>query len=438
MALSEIIAVSIAAGTVSPSRRGFGIPLFLAYHTVWAGVAVRTYTSFAGVAADFASTSLPYKWAAAVFGQNPRPEKIKIGRLPAPASVHTTVLDFTDHVTGTAIAGSVTLPSGTATSIAVPWNTSIAGTLADLKTALDLLTGIGTCTLVSPVLTVPATNVGEMNHFSFSSAGGDVRDTTADWAYDTSLTAHAAVDGDFYGVEIDCNSPKNIDKVARWTLANQRLAFFAPQYTKPSQFATGEFTAGADYTALLANNSAIGIITRASRLSFLEGAWSGDGFAREPGSATWAFKPLDGVGADAFTATERAAIEVYKANHYTSEAGIAITRPGKAFGGEWIDVVIGLAWLTAAIETGLFALLVNNPKVPYTDAGFAMLVGEVRGALKQAEDRSILDSGWTVTILSVALQATADRAARIARSLEFSARLAGAVHKAIVNGTVTA
>lgn len=440
MALSEIVSVQIQAGTVNPARVGFGVPLILMYHAVWSGTEVRTYTSMSGVAADFASTSLPYQAAAALFAQSPRPSRIKIGRLPTPGSVHTQVLDFTDHPTGTAITGSVTLHDGTDTAISVAWNTNIATTLADLKTALDALSSIGTCTVVSPLVTVPATSAGQMNHFEFSSPTvAYVRDTTADWDYDDALTAHAVVDSDFYGILTDCNSPKNMDKIARWAASNDRLAFFGPQYTKPSQFVSGEFSAGSDHTALLANDSAVMLFTKASRLAFPEAAWVGVMFPRDPGSATYAYKQLEGVGADSWTSSERTTIETTNhGNHYASEASIGITRPGKTAGGEWIDVVVGLAWLEARLQEAHFAALVNNPKIPYTDAGLAILVAVTRGVLRIAEQRGILAPGWTVTQLAVADQDAADRAARIVRGHEFAAQLAGAAHTIDITGTVTA
>lgn len=438
MSLAEIVTTSIQAGTVNPARAGFGVPLFMGYHTAWTGTEVRSYTTFSAVAADFDADSLPYLWAAAMFAQNPRPSKIKIGRLPAPGSAHTQVIDATDMAADTAIEGSVIEADGTTTAIDVAWNTDKATTLAGLKTALDAIASIGTCTVASPIVTVPAGSNGPMVHLSFSTAGVHVRDTTADWDIDDALTAHAVVDGDWYAVFCDCNSPKNMDKVARWALSNDRLALFAPQYTKPSQFATGEFTSGADYTALLANDAAVLVPTAASRRSMLEAAWAGRMLPTDPGSATWAFKSAEGVGADSWTSTERGQIEAYHANHYTTVAAVDIFRPGKAMGGEWIDVVIGLAWLEARLQEGLYADLLNNPKIPYTAAGFAILTARVRAVLKEAEARSIIDAGWTVTITAVADQASADRAARIVRGLEFSARLAGAVHNVVLVGTVTA
>jgi hypothetical protein len=439
MDLSEIISTTIQAGTVSPARAGFGVPLIMAYHTAWAGSEVRRYTRFSQVAADFDVDSMPYKMASAIFAQSIRPTAIKIGRLPAPATAHTQVLDCTDVASGSALAVDVLSPDGTTTSVSVPWNTNIATTLTDLKAALDPISGIGTTVVASPIITVPATTPGEMVHLSPVTVGMHVRDTTTDWDYDDALTAAAVIDGDFYAVLTDCNSPRNMDKVARWALTNDRIAAFGPQYTKPSQFVSGEFAAGADYTALLANDSALSLFTEGSRATAPECAWVGQMLAREPGTATWAFKSLSGIGADTYTATERGQIEGsgLKGSHYTLTAGVGITYPGKCHGGEWIDVVIAKAWLEARLQEGLYAALVNNPKIPYTAAGLSVLTGVVRGVLKTAEERSIIDAGWAVSVTAVADQETADRAARIVRGLEFTARLAGAVHNAVLVGTVT-
>ena len=435
MSLSEIVSVQIQAGTVNPARRGFGVPLIMAYHTEWSDTQVRSYTSMGGVAEDFDSTSRPYMAATALFSQNPRPERIKIGRLPAPPTGQSTVLDFTDHPTSTAITGSVINPAGTVTAINVAWNTNIATTLAALETAIEAITG-NTVTVASPRATVLDTGtLGEMWTFIFDTA--KIRDTSADWDYDDALTAHALIDGDFFAVITDNNSPKNMDKVARWALANDRMAFFAPQYTDPAQFVSGEFTAGADYTALLANDSAVLLITENPRTSFSEAAWAGRMLPLDPGSATWAYKQLAGVGADSWSSTQRGTIEAAGGNHYTTEAAVDVTRPGKAAGGEWIDVVIGLAWLEARIQERLFSLLVNNPKIPYTDAGIGLVLAEVRAQLKEAEAVGVLDAGWAVTATKAVDQAPADRAARILRGVEFQARLAGAIHTINVIGTVT-
>jgi hypothetical protein len=189
----------------------------------------------------------------------------------------------------------------------------------------------------------------------------------------------------------------------------------------------------------MANDAAFSLFTKEPRVTFKECAWLGNMLPRDPGSATWAFKNLDGVGADSMTATERALIEAsaHKGNHYVAEASVGITRPGKAHGGEWLDVVRGLDWLQARMEERLFTLLVNNPKIPYTDDGIASVESEVRAQLRIAEARGLIDAGWTTTVLAAADQDSADRAARIVRDIEFQARLAGAIHTINIAGTVT-
>lgn len=443
MALSEIVNVSIQAGTVNPARAGFGVPLILAYHDAWATDEVRAYTTFSSVATDFSSTSATqrtvYLMAAAMFSQDPRPTTIKIGRLAAPATGQVTTIDGNDMASGVDIVGSVTSPDGTVTAISVTWNTSLALTLADLRTDLSAITDLTAGAATSGVMASAADNAGEQFYYDFTTEGVDVRDTSATWAYDTRLDALLNIDPEFYAVMVENNSPVNMDFVARWCLTNDRMCGFGPQYTKPAAFVSGEFSAGADYTALMANDAAWGLFTAEPRSTFKEAAWFSNMLPRDPGSATWAYKVLDGIGADTWTPTERALIEAsaHKANHYAAEASIGITRPGKMFGGEWIDVVRGLAWLEARMEERIFAALVNNPKIPYTDSGISIIGAEVSAQLQEAEDRGVIDSGWTVTLPTAAGQATADRAARILRDLDFAARLAGAIHTVNIAGTVT-
>jgi hypothetical protein len=42
--------------------------------------------------------------------------------------------------------------------------------------------------------------------------------------------------------------------------------------------------------------------------------------------------------------------------------------------GRYIDITVGIDWFTATLQTNVFALLVSNPKIPYTDQGAAVVV----------------------------------------------------------------
>lgn len=438
MALSEIVSVSIQAGTVSPASKGFGVPFLLGFHAAWSGSEVRRYTTFAGVAEDFDPHEWPYLAAQKIFSQKRRPREIKIGRLPTPGSGQIVKLDFSSHPTGEAITGTVTDPAGVETAINVAWNTNIGTTLAAVDTAIEAAIGAASVATASPVLTITVpTSVAGVAHFDFPTA--DEREASADQDYDDALAAAIVIDPDWYFILTDTGAPKNIDKIARWAASNDRLYVAGPQYGDPADFVSGEFSSGSDYTSLLANDAAIGLFTGQTRAEALEAGWVGYMASFDPGSATWAFKSIATAGADSWTANQRSIIATTNhGNHYTTEAKIGITRPGKTFGGEWIDVVLGKAWIVARIEERVFALLASEPKVDYTNEGFGQIVAVVRGVLRDAEKAKIIAAkSWNVTVTPAEDQTPEDKATRTVAGLEFTGTLRGAVHAANIVGTLT-
>lgn len=433
MSLDQIVSVTIQAGTTQPSRRGFGTPLLLAHHTENADL-VRTYSSPAGLLADGFTVNDPaYKMAAAVFSQSPRPPQIKLGRLDTvAASPHTVEIDVTGIISGQSVKMTVTSPDGTQTDISVPFDTDEPTTAGNLATALSAISGLSASASVN-VATADADVDGEMFFYS-ALENADIKDVTGDWAYDTRLGEILNIDSDFYTVCIDVNSEINIEDVAAWANTNKRLAVFAPQYSSPTEYNTDVATALKSGD----NDRAVSLLRAGSRAEFADCAWVGEALPFDPGSQTWSLKSLSGVTTDPWTASEITAIELENSNHYTSVAGVSITRNGLTHGGEFIDVVRGLDWLEARLQERIFAVLANARKVPFTDSGVQMIVNEIEGQLLDAEARGVLSPGEsTVTFTPVADISTADRAARCLTGIEFQARLAGAVHKVTIVGTVS-
>ena len=93
----------------------------------------------------------------------------------------------------------------------------------------------------------------------------------------------------------------------------------------------------------------------------------------------------------------------------------------------------------------LYSIFLNNAKVPYTDAGFALIASGVFAALNRATDLGIIatdpesDAGvFTVTVPKRA-DATDDEArARKMPDIVWEAQLEGAVHSVKVKGTLRA
>jgi len=86
---SRVVNVTMTRNQQFPTRRGFGVPLFLTKATK-AEVLDATYLTKV-YAADWAPGTEPYKAGEAAFSQNPRPVQIKVGFIPASAVSNATM-----------------------------------------------------------------------------------------------------------------------------------------------------------------------------------------------------------------------------------------------------------------------------------------------------------------------------------------------------------
>lgn len=162
---------------------------------------------------------------------------------------------------------------------------------------------------------------------------------------------------------------------------------------------------------------------------------------------TGKFKTLSGIVSSPLTDSQFDFLVGNNGNAYVSIANTPMTANGVMASGEFFDVMHGVDWLQAEIAFRVFGMLATLPKVPYTDQGMEILINQVRLALRQAvanglvaadfDDEGNLREAFEVSAPSVLSMSNANRAARIAPTITFTARLAGAVHFAQINGTVT-
>ncbi len=178
-----------------------------------------------------------------------------------------------------------------------------------------------------------------------------------------------------------------------------------------------------------------------------DSAWVGGQLPQTPGASTWKFKQLAGIAPDNYTSTERltlignplADVVGKNANIYEPVGGVNITEEGWMAGGQFIDLTVGLDWLTATMQTNIYALLVQNAKIPFTDAGGAVIQNAVLQTLRQGVANGLIDGGSDLfcEVPKVLDIPAADRAARILQTVTFECRLAGAFHFVKIVGTVT-
>jgi hypothetical protein len=175
-------------------------------------------------------------------------------------------------------------------------------------------------------------------------------------------------------------------------------------------------------------------------------AWVGGVLPFPPGSASWKFKTLVGVLPDNLSAGQRAAcvgpgsgVAGKNVNIYETIAGRGVTEEGFMAGGQFIDITVGLDWLTSTMKNNIYGLLGGANKTPYTDAGAELIRSGIGQTLQQGVDAKFLDGtqGMSVTVPSIASLPQSSKANRVLTGVTFSCRLSGAFHFVTVNGTVT-
>lgn len=154
------------------------------------------------------------------------------------------------------------------------------------------------------------------------------------------------------------------------------------------------------------------------------------------GQITWALKSLAGITPDTYTAPQRTTIHGYNANTYETRAGSNITFPGTSSHGEFADIQVTIDWTDARMTEDVFAGLVNTPtKIPFVQAGMNAQELLVRRRLQIGMSNGHYSS-FIVTPLRYEDVLSSDRAARVLRTLDWSAVPTGAIHTVKVRGRV--
>lgn len=189
----------------------------------------------------------------------------------------------------------------------------------------------------------------------------------------------------------------------------------------------------------LSNNKSERIITvYNSNTPFISCGIAGKMLTRTPGSATWAYKSIDGATADNLSTEQRNFLDsTLHSNFYVSLSGQDVFLNGKATNGEFIDVTIGTDWIRTELRKRIASALVSNAKIPYTNAGIGIFESLLRNTLDEAGQKGIIDPQSIVISVPNALDVdVTKRAERMLPDVKFSARLAGAIHKVVIEGVL--
>lgn len=259
-------------------------------------------------------------------------------------------------------------------------------------------------------------------------------------AVNLDLDAIQAVDDTWYALMLTDRTSAEVQAAAAWAEARVKLFGTSSADTNIINQAVG-----IDTTSIAAIFNNLGYVRtfvlyhQDSDSDYPEAAWFGRCLPFTPGSETWAFKSLSSIAYSDLSATQSRNAQNKFANTYEYIGGVGITMNGTVSQGEYIDIIRGVDWLTSTIQSYVYSVLVNSPKVPYTDAGITSIEAQIRRALSQGVTNNFIaeDPEYTVTVPKAINVSQADKAARILRNVFFQATLAGAIHAVEIRGTVS-
>lgn len=454
---------------------------------------VRTYTSLAGVAADFGTTAPEYLASALFFGQNPSPTLLSIGRwaktatsgilLGGPLSAAQQLITAWTAVTNGSFR--IQVDAGVATNItAINFSaaTNLNGVATIISTALTTASIGAVCTWNGTQFQFTSNTTGTGSKViplvtSTASVGTDISNGV--YLMCTAATDTYEVDGIAAESAISCV-----------TLIDTTIPFYFfglnfAAGTNNTDIADSDHLAIAAYVEGLAGKHLYGYtsaeaaaITNTDTTSIFYQLWQlnynwtfGQYSVNNPyvscslfglgvtvnynGSNTtinfmWQTEP--GVIPESLTESASLALQAHNANFYaTYNNAISITQNGVCASGQFIDTVWNCAWLKGAVQTNMFNILFQNNKVAQTDAGMQQLAAGAAAACQQGVNNAMLAPGtWTaggfgqlltgqflskgfyIYVPPISSQAQSARAARQAVPFTIAAKLAGAVNTSAV------
>jgi hypothetical protein len=422
--LDQIVQILISRETTPIATASFQVPLILATFTNFSERA-RTYTDFDAIAADFDAGDAVYTIAQRIFGQSgARVPSVVVGRRQVDSVTITPVVanNQTYTVTINGVPHSYTSDaSATATEI-----------IDGLEAAIGTVEGI-TVTDNTGSLTVGVTNAGDAWSVSSSSNLSVAQAESAeDWV--DALDAVTAANNTWYALVAETHVQADVQALAAAIQTRRKIYGTSTQNPAVPTSATndiGSFLDAGSYGRTFV------VYLPTADTEYPEAAWIGSQLAYTPGSNTWNFKRGALVTVSNLTDSQRVFLRSKNVNMFTEVAGVNIFQDGVMGDGLFIDEQIIVDWIYARMQEQIIFRLVNTLKVPFTDAGLLIIENEIRSVMSQGQANGAFDTGWTVTTPSVASIPQNLRAQRTAGTFLFRARLAGAVHKVLVEGYLT-
>lgn len=450
-ALDQIVDIVITQQTAAIPQPSFSIPLIVGPN---ATSVLKYYTSAAALLTDgFTTSDIEYVYAVELMEQALTPVTFGVGERTTAVkqvdtlAVNTLTTAHAYHFTLNGILITYTSSGGdTQQSILTALNAAIATAFPTNPPVTYAVTGTGsgaldtlTASIFGAGFTIAAID-SQLTHVAVTPNNGIADDLNA--------IVNATNGNLWYGMVLCSNQSYDILQTASFIEATGNRIFVAA--SNDSNIPTSLTTDLASQLKALSYARTALMYSASQYNKGMDAAWLGGQLPQTPGASTWANKTLVGITAEPLTASQYVnligtpGVNTGKnVNVYSVVGATPITQTGIMVGGQFIDVTVFIDWLKATMQNAVFAQLVLNPKIPYTDKGLAVIENQVLNVLKQGSDDGgtggIDATTIKVSAVPVASIAANSRAMRYvpSGSIKWSCRLTGAFHNVVVNGTVS-
>ncbi len=416
--VADVANVIVNIADTRITRVGFGV--IAIFDTIASSVfseRSKQYADIAAIAADFAATTKIYKMAAAIFAQSRAPTFIKVIRHDSGDASLTAALGAIINEDNEFYEINHAFKTSSQIVEISAWvETQFKIHIAQSSDA-DVLTGVSTD--IASLMQASAYNRSAyMWHHQIVNDKTGVAVVVA--------SGVATVTDALHGLRVG-------DPI---TLSNSATVAVDGNATVATVPTDGTYT----FTTTAPNAS--GTANYYSGYNFPEAGWAGYMLPSDPGSETWKFKQLAGIQVTntLHLSPPNEAVALGKnANLYTLLAGVGHTQPGIMASGRFIDIQRTSDWIEARIEEAIVTLLLNQPKVPYSDAGFSSFYAEIaavlelgvtRGALSELLDNS--GDFYRIVMPKAADISTTDRQNRYLPGITAEIQISGAVHSTTI------
>lgn len=161
-------------------------------------------------------------------------------------------------------------------------------------------------------------------------------------------------------------------------------------------------------------------------------ALAGEVSGLEVGSYTLNNMTVKGIKGLELSESEIKAIHAKGGITFVVSAGDVVASEGITAGGSFVDNVDGNDWIKQQLEYKTQKVFNNNLKVPYTNAGIAMLESAAVDVMTEAQNKGIVES-FEVKYALREDTTEADRAARKYYGGNIKYTMAGAIHEIEIN-----